>query len=141
MRAALWLPCVFALAGASVSAQQAPAAADLPAAYRGGAIEHALTSRDWAQAEQQLATTIERTPDSPALLEVLGSVFLIEQELSLEVGDLDEITVHDAQESDPRPGQDLCLRPAEGAAPHNRNPRVCNVLLSLLANAGEPALA
>ncbi len=79
MRAALWLPCVFALAGASVSAQQAPAAADLPAAYRGGAIEHALTSRDWAQAEQQLATTIERTPDSPALLEVLGSVFLIDR--------------------------------------------------------------
>lgn len=79
MRAAVLLSWLLLVPAPRAAAQQTPSAADLPAAYRGSAIERALSSRDWAQAEQLLVTTIERTPDQPVLLEVLGSVFLIER--------------------------------------------------------------
>jgi tetratricopeptide (TPR) repeat protein len=79
MRARWLLPWVLALASARAAAQQPPSAADLPASYRGGAIEQALNAHAWERAEQLLVTTIERGPASPGLLEVLGSVFLIER--------------------------------------------------------------
>ncbi len=80
MRPSSLLPWVLAIAGTGAAAQQPPpSAADLPAAYRGGAIEQALNGHDWERAEQLLAASIERTPGSPALLEVLGSVFLIDR--------------------------------------------------------------
>ncbi len=79
MRAAVLLSWLLLIPAPRAAAQQTPSAADLPAAYRGSAIEQALSSRDWAQSEQLLVTAIERTPDQPALLEVLGNVFLIER--------------------------------------------------------------
>lgn len=72
---------MLALAGLAVTAQQPlpPSAADLPPAHRGGAIERALAARAWDRAEQLLVAAAEGSPASPELLEVLGSVFLIEQ--------------------------------------------------------------
>ena len=70
---------MLALATAQAVAQQPPAAADLPAAYRGSDIEQALTAHDWQHAEQALVRAIEHSPGSAALLEVLGRVFLIER--------------------------------------------------------------
>jgi tetratricopeptide (TPR) repeat protein len=64
---------------AAVAAQQSPSPADLPAAYRGTDIDKALKSHNWPQAEALLVAAIERTPDSPELLTVLGSVFLVER--------------------------------------------------------------
>jgi tetratricopeptide (TPR) repeat protein len=79
-RWALWLvSCALGLSGAATAAQQQPSPSDLPLSYRGGDIEQALNTRDWEQAERLLVATIERTPGSPALLQVLGSVFLIER--------------------------------------------------------------
>jgi tetratricopeptide (TPR) repeat protein len=59
--------------------QQAPAPPDLPATYHGTPIDEALRAREWPHAEALLVAAIERQPDSPALLSVLGSVFLIEK--------------------------------------------------------------
>lgn len=73
------LPCVLALWTTSAAAQQAPSAADLPRAHRGGPIEQALTAHDWPRAERLLVSAIEGAPPTPALLEILGSVFLIER--------------------------------------------------------------
>lgn len=73
MIAALWmLPAVLA-------AQQPPSPADLPAAYRGTEIDKALKSHNWPEAESLLVTAIDRAPESPELLTVLGSVFLAER--------------------------------------------------------------
>jgi tetratricopeptide (TPR) repeat protein len=79
MRAWSLLPWVIALAAVPAAAQQPPSAGDLPGSYRGGEIEQALNARAWDRAEQLLVAAIERTPDSPRLLEVLGRVFLIER--------------------------------------------------------------
>jgi tetratricopeptide (TPR) repeat protein len=79
MRSPWILPWMCVLASTVASAQQPPAAADLPAAYRGGEIEQALNAHEWPRAEQLLAAAIERAPASPALLEVIGSVFLIDR--------------------------------------------------------------
>jgi tetratricopeptide (TPR) repeat protein len=78
MRKRALFSCVLAFA-ARASAQQPPVAEDLPAMYRGGDIEQALSARAWDRAEEALATAIERAPGSPALLEVLGRVFLIDR--------------------------------------------------------------
>jgi tetratricopeptide (TPR) repeat protein len=59
--------------------QQAPAPPELPATYHGTPIDEALKGREWPHAEALLVAAIERQPDSPALLPVLGSVFLIEK--------------------------------------------------------------
>lgn len=79
MRAWSLLPWVLALASARAVAQPPPSAADLPASYRGGEIEQALNARAWERAELLLVAAIDRAPSSPALLQVLGSVFLIER--------------------------------------------------------------
>lgn len=72
------LSCVLVFA-TQAAAQQPPVAADLPASYRGGDIDHALSAHAWDRAEKALATAIERAPASPALLEILGRVFLIDR--------------------------------------------------------------
>ena len=69
------LAWVLALATAQAVAQQPPAAADLPAAYRGSDIEQALAAHEWQHAEQALVKAIEHSPGSAALLEVLGACF------------------------------------------------------------------
>jgi tetratricopeptide (TPR) repeat protein len=80
MRACWLLPWILLLIVPSRAAgQQMPGPPDLPPAYRGGAIDVALTAHDWAQAEHLLVQVIEAAPDSAALLQVLGSVFLIER--------------------------------------------------------------
>jgi tetratricopeptide (TPR) repeat protein len=82
MQAWSLLPWARALASAMplrAAAEQSPSSADLPASYRGGEIEQALNARAWERAEQLLVAAIERSPSSPALLQLLGSVFLIEQ--------------------------------------------------------------
>jgi tetratricopeptide (TPR) repeat protein len=61
------------------STQEAPAPPDLPATYHGTPVHTALKARQWSTAEQLLVAAIERQPESPALLSVLGSVFLIEK--------------------------------------------------------------
>lgn len=63
----------------AAGAPQPPSAADLPPAYRGGPVEQALAARDWPRAERLLVAAIEDAPPNPALLEILGSVFLIER--------------------------------------------------------------
>jgi tetratricopeptide (TPR) repeat protein len=75
----LCLNVIVALAPAIRAAQQAPAPPDLPAPYHGTPIDKALKAREWPLAEQLLVAAIERQPDSPGLLTVLGSVFLIEK--------------------------------------------------------------
>jgi tetratricopeptide (TPR) repeat protein len=79
MRTWALLVCVLALATTRAAAQQPPAAADLPAAYRGGEIEQALAAHEWERAEQALVAAIEHAAGSAPLLEVLGRVFLIER--------------------------------------------------------------
>lgn len=61
------------------AAQQAPAPPELPAPYHGTPIDKALKAREWPRAEQLLVAAIEHEPNSPGLLTVLGSVFLIEK--------------------------------------------------------------
>jgi tetratricopeptide (TPR) repeat protein len=68
-----------ALVAAPAVAQQPPATPELPAAYKGGPIDAAIARHDWAEAEQLLVAAIEAAPESPGLLQVLGSVFLIER--------------------------------------------------------------
>jgi len=58
---------------------QQPPPPELPAQYRGGEIDHAIAAHDWPRAEQLLVAAIEAEPKSPTLLQVLGSVFLIER--------------------------------------------------------------
>jgi tetratricopeptide (TPR) repeat protein len=70
--------CVLVWAG-TAAAQQPPGAADLPASYRGGEIDKALAAHEWDRAEQALAAEIDRSPASPALLQILGRVFLIDR--------------------------------------------------------------
>ena len=77
--AVLCLNAIAAIAPALCAAQQAPAPPDLPAPYRGTPIDKALKAREWPRAEELLVAAIERQPDSPGLLSVLGSVFLIEK--------------------------------------------------------------
>jgi tetratricopeptide (TPR) repeat protein len=62
-----------------IVAQQPPSPADLPAGYRGTDIDKALKTHDWPRAETLLVAAIDRTPESPELLAVLGSVFLAER--------------------------------------------------------------
>ena len=78
-RAVLCLNVIAAIAPAVCAAQQAPAPPDLPAPYHGSPIDKALKAREWPRAEELLVAAIERQPDSPGLLSVLGSVFLIEK--------------------------------------------------------------
>src|SRR5262249_48238160 len=70
----LWLAAI-----AVPSGQQAPTPPELPAPFHGTPIDNALKAQDWPRAEELLVAAIERQPDSPALLTVLGSVFLIEK--------------------------------------------------------------
>lgn len=85
MRAGRLFGGVLALAIAApmlVAAQQPPSPADLPAAYRGGELDRALKAHEWSRAESLLVAAVERephSPNAPALLALLGSVFLIER--------------------------------------------------------------
>jgi tetratricopeptide (TPR) repeat protein len=72
------LVAVFA-AAPRASAQQPPAPAELPAEYRGTDIDRALKAGEWQRAEQLLVSAIDQAPKARGLLEVLGSVFLIER--------------------------------------------------------------
>ncbi len=83
------------LAANILRAQQPPAPPELPPEYRGGEIDRAIGAHDWPRAEQLLVAAIEAPalspvegpalsrvegePTSPKLLQVLGSVFLIER--------------------------------------------------------------
>jgi tetratricopeptide (TPR) repeat protein len=64
---------------ASSAAQQPPPVAELPAPYRGTEIDRALKAHNWPHAETLLVAAVDRTPDSPELLVVLGSVFFAER--------------------------------------------------------------
>lgn len=79
--ASLSLACVFVLAGVIpvVRAQPPPTPVGLPAKYRGGDIDRALKSQDWPRAEALLMTAVEHRPEERELLEVLGSVFLVQR--------------------------------------------------------------
>ena len=80
MRACRLVPWIFVLVVSSpAAAQRMPGPPELPPAYRGGAIDAALTAHDWAGAERLLVQAIQGEPDSLGLLQVLGSVFLIER--------------------------------------------------------------
>ena len=74
-----WVLVVTIAATARAVAQQPPAMAELPAAFHGTDIDRAIKTHAWPRAEQLLVAEIERTPASPELLAVLGSVFLIER--------------------------------------------------------------
>jgi tetratricopeptide (TPR) repeat protein len=87
MRAPIWLCVLIALAAPLPgSAAQRPsesigtaAAPSIPLSLQGSEIEHALKSRNWDRAEQLLAARIDREPNSPELLILLGHVFLIDR--------------------------------------------------------------
>ena len=67
------------LTGMHAHAQQPPSPPALPTAYRGSEIDRALQARDWPKAEALLVAAIETAPNSHALLQALGSVFLARQ--------------------------------------------------------------
>jgi tetratricopeptide (TPR) repeat protein len=78
-RSCSYLVAMLALIPTLTWGQQAPSPADLPAAYRGTDIDHALKAHNWPKAETLLVAAIEREPKSPELLTVLGGVFLVER--------------------------------------------------------------
>ena len=74
-------------APSGVSAQQSlpdaigssPAPVALPASLEGTDIARALKDRDWSRAEDLLVVEIDRQPNSPDLLKLLGRIFLIDR--------------------------------------------------------------
>jgi tetratricopeptide (TPR) repeat protein len=86
MRASLFFVILLALvsvvhpaAMGQTSPETSPVVPGLPAQFRGTELESALKSEAWSRAEALLLAAIEKEPRSPALLRLLGGVFMAER--------------------------------------------------------------
>ena len=73
--------------------------------------------------------------------DLLGGVALVEEDLALEIGQLDEVAIDDSQETDAGAGEELGSDGAERAAADEEQARFCEAILALGADLGKKLLA